>query len=266
MNLSTNNKGDFLMDQDLMKKMFDNPPPKPGFPSKTKIPRRRVSKIPVTREETMEHLEQYLDLIKAEGADEAVIVPAKEIPQDPRVLLKCASPKCPAYGTSGSCPPHCVGDFQTARENLSAYDWAIVYRVNIPDEGLKYITGAESLESMSTDEGRHRFASFCRYCYHMGDTIESTAFYDGHYFAINTHFGPCLWSLCEEFNTCQEIKTGICRFPTIAKPSVEQTFCVDFIKLANSLGWEHYMQGICAFPEDYPEGHTSYQMGLILIE
>jgi hypothetical protein len=100
----------------------------------------------------------------------------------------------------------------------------------------------------------------------MGDEIESVAYYDGHYFAVNCHFGPCLTSLCEEFDQCQEIKTGICRFPTIAKPSVEQTFCVDFIKLASSFGWSHYMLGMCPHPEDYPKNQTSFAVGLILIE
>ncbi len=72
----------------------------------------------------------------------------------------------------------------------------------------------------------------------MGDAVEGAAFYDGHYYAINCHFGPCLMSLCEEFDHCMEIKAGVCRFPTIAKPRVEQTFCVDFIKLANKPGLE----------------------------
>ncbi len=31
----------------------------------------------------------------------------------------------------------------------------------------------------------------------MGDDVQSAAYYHGHYFAINCHFGPCLVSLCE---------------------------------------------------------------------
>ena len=127
------------MDQDLMKKMFDNPPPKPGLPQKATIPRRRISRTPVTKVETMDHLERYIDLIKNEGADAAAIVPASKIPQDPRVLLKCSSPKCPPYGKSGSCPPHFKGDYQKAKEYLGAYSWAIVYRVDIANEGRKII-------------------------------------------------------------------------------------------------------------------------------
>jgi len=254
------------MDTDVLKKMFDNPPPKMGIPEAKDIPRMPTTRIPCTPEELQEHLQKYLKIIKEKGADDARIVNARDVPQDPRVLLKCSSPKCPFYGRSGCCPPHCTGNFQEAKEYLSAYNWAIVYRVDVPDEGREYLTGPKLLEQIKTPEGRHRLASMQRYCYHMGDAVESTAFYDGHYFAINCHFGPCLTSLCEEFKDCQEMKAGVCRFPTIAKPSVEQTFCVDFLKLAAQVGWHHHMMGYCAFPQDYPKGHKSFQLGLILID
>lgn len=246
--------------------MFDNPPPKVGVPEAKYIPRRHLGRIPCSHEDMDKHLKKYVALIRELGADDARIVNVRDIPQDPRVLLKCSSPKCPGYGRSGSCPPHCTGTYQQAKEYLNAYTWAIVYRVDIPDEGRKYISGPESLETYRSKEGRHRLGSVQRYCYGMGDRVESAAFYDGHYFAINCHFGPCLLSFCEEFEQCQEIKAGVCRFPTLAKPSVEQTFCVDFIKLANQLGWEHYMLGFCGHPQDYPSDFHSFQIGLTLID
>ena len=104
-----------------------------------------------------------------------------------------------------------------------------------------------------------------RYTYGIGDLIERDAFYDGHYFAVNCHFGPCLHMYCEEFNDCQEIKVGQCRFPFKAKPSVEQTFSIDFLKLASQLGWDYHMLGPCASPPDFPEGYQPYFIGLILI-
>jgi len=236
-----------------------------GIPEAKDIPTMPTARIPCTPEEMQEHLQKYLRIIKEKGADDARIVNARDIPQDPRVLLKCSSPKCPFYGRSGSCPPHCKGSFQEAKEYLSAYTWAIIYRINVPEEGRGYITGPSLVEQIKSPEGRHKLASMQRYFWHMGDAVESAAFYDGHYFAINCHFGPCLTSLCEEFKDCQEIKTGVCRFPTLAKPSVEQTFCVDFIKLANQVGWQHYMWGYCASARDYPKDHIPYAIGLILI-
>lgn len=254
------------MNSEVFQKMFDNPPPKMGIPESKDIPRMPTSRIPCTHEELQAHLQRYVQLIKERGADDARIVNARDIPQDPRVLLKCSSPKCPFYGRSGSCPPHITGSFQQAKEYMAAYNWAIVYRVDIPAEGREYVTGPGLLEQIKTEEGRHRLASMQRYAWHMGDAVESAAYYDGHYFAINCHFGPCLTSLCEGFEQCQEIKTGVCRFPTLAKPSVEQTFCVDFIKLAVQLGWSHYMWGYCAFPQDYPKDHRPFAVGLILID
>ena len=42
--------------KDLLKKMFDNPPPKPGLPDETKFPRIVSAKIPCSQEELEEHL------------------------------------------------------------------------------------------------------------------------------------------------------------------------------------------------------------------
>jgi hypothetical protein len=67
---------------------------------------------------------------------------------------------------------------------MAAYNWAIVYRVEIPEQGREYATGPGLLEDIKTKEGRHRAGSMQRYAWHMGDAVESTAFYDGHYFLI----------------------------------------------------------------------------------
>ena len=150
------------MNVSVMKKMFDNPAPKVGIPESRNIPRRTTGRIPCSPEDTQAHLQKYLSLIKNKGADDARIVKAQDIPQDPRVLLKCTHPKCPGYGLSGSCPPHCSGNFQRAKEYLQAYTWAIFFRINIPNDGRKYVSGPESLESYKTKEGRHRLVGHGR--------------------------------------------------------------------------------------------------------
>ena len=251
--------------EELFKKMFDNPPPQPGLPDETTFPRIVSAKIPCSQEELKDHLDKYVRILLDEGADEAKIVRAQDIPQDPRVILKCYHPKCPAIGRSGSCPPNVTGDFQKAKEFPSAYEWAIVYRVNLPEEGLRYFTTPSHIEAIRNKETLHATGSMSRYIYGMGDLVERAAFYDGHYFSINCHFGPCLYEYCEKFKDCQEIKIGICRFPFRAKPSVEQFFCIDFIKLAGQLGWEYHMLGPCAFPQDFPQDYQPYFIGLVLI-
>jgi predicted metal-binding protein len=254
-----------MNNKNLFEKMFDNSPPEMGIPDETRIPRIVSSRIPCTQEVLQGHLNKYVQILLDNGADEAKIVRTQDIPQDPRVILKCFFPKCPAYGRSGSCPPHVSGDFQKAKENLKAYEWSIVYRVNIHAEGLRYITSPSQIEAIRSKEYFHAQGSLLRYVYGMGDLVEQAAFYDGHYFVINCHFGPCLVEYCEKFRDCQEIKTGICRFPYKAKPSVEQFFCIDFLKLAVQLDWEYYMLGPCAFPKDFPKDYHPYFIGLVLI-
>ena len=156
----------------IFKEMFDNPPPKPGLPDETRIPHIPPSRIPCTEEAVQSHLKKYAQILLDEGADEARIVPIETIPQDPRVILKCSHPKCPSYGRSGSCPPHIAGDFQKAKEFLNAYAWAIVYRVDIPREGLKCFTGPTLIEEIRNKKYTHAVGSMSRYVYGKGDLVE----------------------------------------------------------------------------------------------
>lgn len=250
--------------QDL-KKIFDNPAPIPGIPDETKFPRFVPSGIPCTEGVLKDHLAKYVQMLLDEGADDAKIVQANDIPQDPRVILKCSHPKCPMYGRSGSCPPHVTGDYQKAKEYVSAYRWAIAYRVNIPKVGIKYFTGPSHIEAIRNKEYKHINASVSRYVFGMGDRVERAAFYDGHYFAVSCHYGPCLYEYCETFNSCQEIENGRCRFPYKARPSVEQFLSIDLIKLGYQVGWENHMFGPCASAQDFPKDYHPYFLGLVLV-
>ena len=59
------------MKSDVLKKMFDNPPPQMGIPEAKEIPRMPTSRIPCSQEELQAHLQKYLKLIKEKGADDA---------------------------------------------------------------------------------------------------------------------------------------------------------------------------------------------------
>jgi hypothetical protein len=110
------------MSKKVMEKMFDNPAPKMGIPQPKDLPRIQPARISCSHKELEKQLQKYLKLIKDLGADDARIISDQDIPQDPRVLLKCSHPKCPCYGRSGCCPPHCTGDFPKAKEYLRAYN------------------------------------------------------------------------------------------------------------------------------------------------
>jgi len=81
------------MHSEVFKKMFDNPPPKMGVPDAKDIARVTPARIPCTHEELENHLQKYVDLIFEKGANEARVISARAIPQDPRVILKCYTPK-----------------------------------------------------------------------------------------------------------------------------------------------------------------------------
>ena len=68
------------MKKDVLKKMFDNPPPRMGVPKNKSIPRIPSRRIPCTPREMKTHLQKYVDLIKARGADDARILRARSTP------------------------------------------------------------------------------------------------------------------------------------------------------------------------------------------
>ncbi len=78
------------MEEDLFKEMFDNSPPEPGLSDETKFPRIIPSKIPRSVKTIGETLNTYVQILLGEGIDEAKIISSVDIPQNPRVILKCS--------------------------------------------------------------------------------------------------------------------------------------------------------------------------------
>lgn len=76
-------RGRIIGEKGCLKKMFGNPHPKMCVPENKSIPRIPSHRIPCTPREIKTHLQKYVDLIKAQGADDARIVRARAIPQGP---------------------------------------------------------------------------------------------------------------------------------------------------------------------------------------
>ncbi|MBI2873804.1 MAG: hypothetical protein HYY09_01835, partial [Firmicutes bacterium] len=201
--------------------------PKIGPPPLEDTPHRKPVMLPVPPDKLIGNLEKYCRLAVERGADEAVIFPAKEIPQDIRVIYKCAVPQCPAYGLSRFCPPHWQTPFEEAKQIVQSYKYAIVYKIRANAEdftgplGREYqrkwmaqvLTGGRLSEKPSSKGGgRARFVGS------ISRAVESEAYYDGYYFAMAFSVGSCRRSLCGQFGDCTAITTGVCRFPLLARP------------------------------------------------
>jgi len=162
-------------------------------------------------------LERIFSVLKAQGASEVRLIPAKSIVVDERVRLKCQIPLCDTYGRNLMCPPNLpsVEDFRRALERFSR---AVLIQVtaSIPEPS----GGKLSEDVFAPAKKLHGLVN-------MGEKL---AFEGGLHFATGLIGGCC--RLCEECVAAQgEIK---CRFPFKARPSMEAMGIDVFSTLENA--------------------------------
>ncbi len=89
---------------------------------------RRIEKVRTDRNEGRleQDLEKYRLKALESGASDAAIIPAREIPVDERVTLKCQIPRCFGYGAGAHCPPNTLKPAEL-REHLRKYRWAVFF-------------------------------------------------------------------------------------------------------------------------------------------
>ena len=180
----------------------------------------------VTEETLKADLERYRQEALQLGASAAKIIPAHWAHVDERVRLKCATPPCPNYGRCGNCPPY-TPEPEFMRKALSRYNWAILFKIDVPTEdfadiGRYYPYG--KMHQRKTDE--------------IAAKVELQAFADGYRFAIGYGAGGCRDTMCDG-GICQMLDSGRCPYILMARPSMEAVG-IDACDLLNKVGWEIY--------------------------
>ena len=170
-------------------------------------------------------------------------------PVDERVPLKCQIPRCFGYGTSVHCPPNTMKPHEL-RKHLDNYQWAIFFIRNVPTELL-----------LRDAADKDRIAAF-QSIYTIVKSIESMAFYDGHYLAFGLGAGSCRRTFCGQHETCSALEDKSCRFGLLARPSMEAVG-IDVYKLTAATGWDIYPIGTHAIAEKTPDAVLA---GLVVVE
>jgi predicted metal-binding protein len=94
-------------------------------------------------------------------------------------------------------------------------------------------------------------ATYIKKMYEIISKLETTAFYDGYYFALGFAGGPCKHVFCKDVE-CQALKNGKpCRFPLKARSSMEGVG-IDVFGMSVRMGWDIYPCGRTLSPEDVP--------------
>jgi predicted metal-binding protein len=197
----------------------------------------------------LKDLERYKEKAFELGAANVKIIKTEEIPVDERVPLKCQIPICFGYGTSAHCPPNTMKPDEL-RKHFKNYQWAIFFTRDLP---------TELLLKDATD--KDRIAAF-QSIYKYVKSIESMAFYDGHYLAFGLGAGSCRRTFCGQHKTCSALEGKSCRFGLLARPSMEAVG-INVYKMTAAAGWDIYPIGSHANAEETPKAVLA---GLVVVE
>lgn len=205
--------------------------------------------LEIDEKKLKEDLEKYRKLAMELGATDAVIISAKDIPVDERVVLKCEIPRCFGYGTGANCPPNTLTPQET-REYIAKYMYAVFFK--------KEVSPGIIVRDKTTIKER---VDVYQLVFEIVNRVESKAFYDGYYLAFGLAAGSCKHTYCGLEKDCLALKEGKCRHSLKSRPSMEAVG-IDVYKLATKIGWDIYPIGSDAKPEDIPKGSLT---GIVLV-
>lgn len=202
----------------------------------------------VTEETLKADLENYRQQALELGASEAEIIPAEWVQVDERVRLKCSIPPCPNFNRCGYCPPH-VPELEFMRKAFSRYNWAILFKNDVPAEDFadinRYYPHGRK-HQLETDE--------------IAGKVEVLAFADGYRFALGLGAGGCRDTLCNG-GLCQMLDSGRCPHILMARPSMEAVG-IDACDLINRVGWTIYPIYRTVDPKSVP---CAISVGMVFI-
>ncbi len=178
------------------------------------------------------------------GASDARIIPVDTIPIEDAVVEMCKPHLCKGYGKSANCPPHVMGPTQ-AREWIEKYETALFFKIDVPPQVL-----------LSED----RFKTF-KNVYMIASKLEVSAREGGFPRAKGLAAGSCKPVFCMKRPCEALLDGGECRYPLLARPSME-ALGINVFKLAKDVGWEIHLILKGSDPQVVPKGMLA---GLILV-
>jgi predicted metal-binding protein len=191
------------------------------------------------------------------GAAAARPLSAREVVVDPRVRLKCITPRCSGYGRNLMCPPFVPTPDEFAGA-LARYDNALVVQQAIPltPADIKRRFRGKDLGQLEASETytailRDSQAAFSG----LMTRLETEALESGHALAAALDGGECaLCPVCTAAEAAPGGPVAACRHPFAARPSMEAVG-IDVVRTAAAAGLD------VRFPTDEPRW-----TGLLLVD
>jgi len=178
------------------------------------------------------------------GASDAKIISVDRIPVEDEVVEMCKGHLCKGYGKSANCPPHVMGPDQ-AREWIEKYETALFFKIDVSPQVL-----------LSED----RFKTF-KTVYMIASKLEASAREEGFPLAQGLAAGSCKPVFCKG-RACDALTDeGECRYPSLARPSMEAVG-INVFTLSKDAGWDIHTILKDSDPEAVPKGMLA---GLVLL-
>jgi len=178
------------------------------------------------------------------GAHDAKIVLKEIISIEDEIIEMCKEPLCEGYNQSINCPPHAM-EPKDFRELIRNYQQALLFKIDV---------GPEILLS------EERFEAF-RVIYEIAARLEDISVKAGFHQTKGFAAGSCKPVFCRKYQ-CQALIDGVsCRYPSLARPSIEAVG-MNVFKLLQDVGWEVYPITKNSEPESVPSGLLA---GLVLV-
>lgn len=164
-------------------------------------------------------LDELRDEALALGANAACVIPPILIQPEDSIVAMCRHPGCEGYGRCIHCPPHVMPPAE-ASSWLTRFQNGVFFKIDLPPEVLF---------------SRERFDPF-REVFRIASHLEARAGVLGFKDARALGAGSCKPVFCPE-RSCTALTTaGQCRFPGVARPSME-ALGINVFRLAGLVNW-----------------------------
>lgn len=178
------------------------------------------------------------------GASDTRIITTGMISIEEDIVEMCKPPLCDGYGQSANCPPNVMSP-KEARMWISDFCAALLFKIDV------------SPEKLFSPEGLYVFKNV----YIIASELETLAVGRGFVLSKGLGAGSCKEVFCSDIPCDALTNHGKCRYPSLARPSME-ALGINVFRLARDVGWEIHTILRNSNPLAIPEAMLA---GLLLI-
>ena len=154
------------------------------------------------------------------GASDLKIISTDILPIDDAVVKMCQEPMCPSFGQCANCPPNAMSldDFSSL---ALSFEKALLFNIDVPPKDLVSAAAMDWFKLLHT----------------VASGVEAFAISKGFVRSKGYAAGSCLATFCPGQKCAALEENGKCRFPDIARTSLEAVGMHVF-SLVEKVGWK----------------------------